>query len=279
MEIGYVVSELWKLRGWVAIGLLVGVLVAMSVMYELPSMQKKSFDVGAASTEVLVEPAGAPLGVLGINPETAVNPVNQMPLYARLITTAPVRERIRTLSGITAGTIATGIPASLQTGRAVASEERATELLAERNAYRILASPSVELPVLTVATQAPTATEAIKLANSAVVALRDYVNATAREEGVARPMRFRQLGPAVGGVVTQNANIKIAALAFFAAFAAWAFMVLVVSRLRTAWRETKAAERIDESLHIADAVPYRDAEDSPALSSSRPPAPVQRAAK
>lgn len=285
MEIGYVVSELWRLRRWVAVGLIVGFVAALSQLYKLPSMEKKSFEVGAASTEILVEHSGSPLGILGTDIQTRANLSAQTGLYARLIGTPPVKERIARRAGVPLGAIATGVPQSTgQTGREVAAEQRGNELLVEGNFYRILASPVPETAIITISTQAPTGEEAIKLADGAVVGLRDYIKFTAQQAGVARAIRFRQLGEAIGGQITQNANMKVAALAFFGGLFGWAFLVLVTSRLLVSWREAQAAERLRAQYpQDAEALPEtvgddaRTRDDVPALTAHA--ASAQRATR
>lgn len=246
MEIGYVVSELWRLKRWVALGLIVGVLAAIAVLYELPSFESKSYEVGAASTEVLVEPSDAPLGSLGTDLNTRTSLVAQAELYVRLLRTAPVKEPMARMAGIPVGSIATSAPpTNVEAGREVPSEQRANELLVEDNTYRILPKAAPEVPVIVISTQGPSAEKAVRLADAAVGALREYVSDTAAEAGIPRETRFRQLGPAEGGTITQNASIKLAGMAFFGTFVAWALLVLVVARLRAGWRAAQAAERLE----------------------------------
>lgn len=245
MEIGYVASELWRLRRWVALGTIVAVVAAIAVLYELPSFEKKSFELGAASTDVLVERSGIPLGVIGTDEALAGEAI----LYARLLGTPPVKERIAQKAGVSVGPIANSTQTG-QTGREVASEQRAGELVEEGNSYRILATPAPDLPLISIAIQGPTAQEAARVADAAVFGLRTYVSDIAAAEGVSRNVRFRQLGLATGGTVTQNANVKVAGMAFVGAFVAWALLVLLAARLRAGWRESQATERLSQ-----DAVP------------------------
>ncbi len=247
MEIGYALSELWRLKWWVALGLLVGVAAAMSVIFKLPSFEKKSYELGAASTEVVVEARKLPLGDIGSSSaQGGPSLVSRTALYSRLIGSPPVRTLISQSSGIPAWAIVvTAPPVAGQTGREVSSEERSNELLVEGNTYRVLAAANPELPVLSISTQAPTAAEAIKLANGAVEGLARFVHQTAQAQDVppSRRLRFRQLGPAAGGTVSANADYTVAGLAFFGAFAAWCALVLILSRITTSWRSARAAER------------------------------------
>jgi len=246
MEIGYIVNELWRLKRWVAIGLAVAFLAALSVMYKLPSFETKSFELGAASTEVIVEPANSPLGLLGSDPQTASSLVTQAGLYASLLSAPPVKEIIGKKVGIPGAYIATsGQPTGGggQTGREVAAEQRGNELIVEANIYRILSSTRPDLPLISIFTQAPTAEDAVRLANAAVEGLTAYVDGVATKEGAVGRLRLRQLGSATGGLITSHASAKVALLSFIGAFAAWCVLVLVVTRLRSGWRVAQARER------------------------------------
>ena len=263
MEIGYIVSELWRLKKWVAAGLAVAFLASMSVLYDLPSFKTKSFELGAASTEVIVEPANSPLGLLGADPQTASSLVTQAGLYASLLGAPPVKQIIGEKAGIPAGLIATtGQPTGQggQTGREIAAEQRGSELVAEANSYRILSSTRNDLPLISIFTQAPTAEEAARLANAAVAGLTTYVDDIAAKERVVGRLRLRQLGEATGGSITNHASAKVAAMAFVGAFAAWCVLVLVTTRLRSSWRAAQARERAG-ARGVGDAEARRPARD------------------
>ena len=197
MEIGYIASELWRLRRWVAIGVLAGLLASMSVLYKLPSLDSKSFELGAASTEIIVEPANSPLGLLG-NTQSAASLVTQAGLYASLLKVPPVKQIIGEKAGIPGAYIATsGQPTGQggsRSGREIAAEQRGSELVAEANAYRILTSTRSDLPLITIYTQAPTAEEAIRLANAAVEGL-----SSVRRAGRDERERERATAPAAVG--------------------------------------------------------------------------------
>lgn len=273
MEIGYVVSELWRMRRLVAIGLLVAFVAALSVMYKLPSLDKKSYEAGAAATEVIVEPAGSPLGLLGANAPVGANLVAQTGLYARLLSTEPVTTLIEQKAnlprGVLAATTDTGDLAS-RTGREIAAESRANELLVEGNGYRIRATPGVNVPFISLYAQAPTAEEAVRIANASVISLRRYVEDVSKEEGQAELVKFRQLGFATGGLVTQNASRKIAGMTFIGTFIAWAVLVLLASRIKSGWRAARESEQADPpAAENVGYLPGRDGDDL------MPPTPVQ----
>lgn len=247
MEIGYVLRDLWRLKLWIALGVVVAVGAAAAVVYEVPSFKKKEYELGAATTDVVVEARRQPLGeVSAINPSTGPNLVSRTALYARLISSPPVRELIAQESGIPVQRIVTAAPQpAVTSGREIASEERGNQLLVENNLYRVLTASNPELPILTISTLAPTAREAIKLADAAVSGLARFVHKTADDQDVpdARRLRFRQLGPAVGGAVAENADYQLAAMAFAGAWAGWCVLVLVLSRVAASWRAARAAER------------------------------------
>lgn len=242
MEAGYILNELWRHKRWLAVGLLVAGLFALSSVYKLPSLQKKDLQVGSASVQMLVDAEYSPVSRLDA-------PVDGLAyraqLYSRLLKSTPVTQRVADELGVPASTIVTQGPDATQnnTGREVKPEERANEILVEGNILALYAVPLGELPIVQIAAQATTAEQAIALANAATKALEAYVAEGQQAVPADRRVELRKLGQAQGGTLYQGTDKTAAALSFFGAFAFWCFLVLVVSRVLRSVREVRNTDQ------------------------------------
>jgi hypothetical protein len=238
VEAGYILNELWRHRRWLVVGVLVAGVFALSSVYHLPSMEKKDLQVGSASVQMLVDAEYSPVSRLDAPLEGLAA---RAALYSRLIKSTPVTERIAKELGVPAGYIATMGPDVTQNnnGREVKPEERSNELLVEGGTLALFASPLVELPIIQIAAQAPTADQAIALANAATKALAGYVAEGQRDVPEDRRVVVRRLGPAQGGTLYQGTDKTAAVLSFIGAFVFWCLLVLVVSRVRRSVREVR----------------------------------------
>jgi hypothetical protein len=250
MEIGYILNELWRRRLWLALGFLLAVAVAVSTVYSIPSFEKKTLELGAASTEILVDAPRSPLGALSGTsnvPNADVQTlVTRAQVYARLVGTPPVKERMARAVGVPSENIATGGPGPGvdSTGGEVSAEERGNQLLAEGNALRLVATSSLDIPVVTLATQGATAEEAIRLADAAAAAIAGYISEIQDRQDISEADRvvIQQLGSAQGGTVNPGVDYTVTALAFVGAFGIWCLLVLLGSRTALSWRGARAAQ-------------------------------------
>lgn len=242
MEIGYIANELWRRKRWLAVGLIIATFAAMMMVYEFPSFEKKSLELGAASTEVLVDSEQSPIGNL-LSPIDTL--ILRSTLYSKLLQSSAVKERIADELGISAGLIATqgAQPGDTSKGVEPTPEERGNELVTEGNVYRLYASSAQSIPIVTINSQAKTAEEAARVANAGAAALQSYVRDVQDRQNVRPSSRveLRQLAPARGGVVNQGVNLAAALLAFVGAFGLWCLLVLVTPRVLMGFREGQTA--------------------------------------
>ncbi len=160
-------------------------------------------------------------------------------LYGRLMTTTPVLADIAKRAGLPAdelsgiARITEGEPHSLLQ---IAAEERANQIRASNAPYRLELQASPVEPILTIYAEAPSFPSALRLANSSILGLRDYLRTLARQQHW--PLRelpqLRQLGNARGGVTHSSAKLMIAALTFITVFALTFVGLLMI--LKRPWR-------------------------------------------
>jgi hypothetical protein len=243
MEAGYILHELWRRKRLLAVGLVIATLVAVSFLYELPSLEKRSVELGAGSSQLLVDAELSPVGAINAPLEELVT---RSELYARLVETAPIKKRVARELGIEPSMITTEGPQPGEStpGRETTAEQRSSEVLGEGNTYRLFASGGGEtIPVIFIFTQAPTAEAAIRLAGAAAGALQSYVRDTQESRGVPDRKRIQlsPLGRAEGGVVSRGAGITVFALAFLGTFVLWCLVVLVGGSVMRGFREGRTA--------------------------------------
>jgi hypothetical protein len=119
--------------------------------------------------------------------------------------------------------------------------ERANELLAEGVGYRLSFEAQEDLPIVAIRSQAPTAPEAIKLADSAVTGLKDYLR-TAEAQGEIpdkRLVQIKPLGQAKGGVVNSGVNRVVAGMVFVAVFGLGCGLILVGVNVAAGMRQNR----------------------------------------
>lgn len=249
MELTHALRQLWRLKLGVIAVVAIAALVALSVAFRVslfpPSLQSKSYEFGAASTQVIVDQKRSPVADVR---ELFEPLATRAEVYARLMTSTPLRNYIGEELGIPgAAIIAEGPPApnATRAEREPLAGERANSLFGEGVPLRLSLRAEDELPVVSIAAQAPTAKGAEQLANAAVAGLMRYV-AEAQERSRVRPgaqVRLTQLGEPQGGLVNSGVNRTMPIVAFFAVLAFGLVLLLWLGNLVRNWREAGMQER------------------------------------
>jgi O-antigen ligase len=204
--------------------------------------------VAAAATHVLVDSKSPPI-LHRLEEDLVIDTlVAHSELLGRVMVNPPVLQHIARRAGVAPDRIAAEAPASFGP-RALTeplSEERASEIHSSEFPYRLEVQPRPESPIIDIYAQAPSTAEATRLANAAVLGLRDYLRGLASRQGFAQPepLRLRQLGAAHGGVVNGGAPVALAILTFLLAFALSCAAAFALVRLRE-WRVAQRPVEVD----------------------------------
>jgi hypothetical protein len=242
MELTGILSELIRRRILVGIVMLCALGIAVSTQYRLPSFERRSYEFGAAQTQLLVDAAVSPLGDVNRDIEPLAT---RAVVYARFMTSLPVREAIAREADLPLAALDVSAPFNVGEARFIReapAERRANELLGEERKYRMLLSAEEGLPIVTVSTQAPTAPEAERVANAGVTALAQYVASLQKSIRERRRIEIRPLGEARGGVVNDGASKAVGVLAFLATFAFGCLVILGLSGMVRLWRNARATD-------------------------------------
>lgn len=228
MEFALALLKLWRLKLWVAGGIVLAALIAFATM----SMGKTTV-YAAAATNMLID---SPRSALG-NTQADLTPlVSRAGVFARLMTSAEALNYIGRSAHIPGNLIAATGPEEIGTPQATHTPSATTngKLTTAAAAYSLRFDQNPLLPTIDVYAEAPTAQQAIALANGAVTGFATYIDQLESQGGVpaGRRVTIRQLGTASGGQVSSGMGKTVAVVAFFVVMIIWCFLVLMASKVR-----------------------------------------------
>jgi hypothetical protein len=236
-------KELWRRRVLVALAVGAAVAISIAAVFQVslspPSIAKRSQVEGQGSITILIDSARSPIAdarrdLSGLTARAGV--------FASYIAGGNVIGQIAKANGIPVKRIdvagATPLP-----GQAPGIEEPP-----QLNPYGISIGQSVELPILTIVTRAPTVREARGLAAAAPAAIRRVVRSIQTQQGtpLTRRVEFRVLGPARANLVDDSLGKKVAVLLFLVLLAIFIFAILGLPRLVAAWRDAEPDAQLSD---------------------------------
>jgi hypothetical protein len=260
MEPVQVIRQLWSRKVLVAIVVVVAIFAAILSAYRVsvspPGLHSRALQVGAASSQILIDSPksalvdGASLGTFEANSTRAK-------IYGEYLSSLAAREQIAKIAGVPARSISSSGPFSPATGQfnyeAQSSEDRANEILQEGAQSRLVFTGQEGVPILTVDAQAITAARAVDLANASFTTLKHYVN-NLRADGqeVKRGVTVRELGAPEGGTIGSGNDVVLMALAFLAVLILGCAAILVFPRFLQRWKalnQVEHDEQLDKESH------------------------------
>jgi hypothetical protein len=249
VDLATAINQLWKRRRWVVVVTLVAAYASALTMYDIhgipPKFEKKSLEFGAAGTQILVDSPGTTLADL----RREFTPLaERAQVYSQFMASPAVKDSIAKAVGIPPSVLVA--EASLATENLPRSAvepgegERANELLAEGVGYRLSFEAQEDLPIVSIRAQAPTAGEAIKLADGAAAGLGNYLRRVEAQQEVPdqRRVRIVPLGRAKGGMVNSGVDRVVAAMVFLAVFGLGCAGILVAVNVAAGMRSIHGRE-------------------------------------
>jgi hypothetical protein len=247
----HILRELWARKPLVIAVAVVALGAAILAGYRVspgvpPSLERRALDIGAASSQLLVDAPRSSLTNLNQDPVVLAT---RALVYAQAMASPQARTTISEGTGYPPNDIVTKGPFSSEADRVSyqtqPAEERANELLSEGAPYRLLFDAQPDLPLISVYAQAPSASEAVILADGATAALKEYVaELQSAEVPENKRVVVRELGTAEGGAVASGGGLLIMLLAFVGTFLVGCALVLLFTRLATEWRRVAAEEAL-----------------------------------
>jgi hypothetical protein len=286
MELVSIIRQLWRRKLLVFLVFLVAVCVAMWSAYKVPSMEKRGLQLGAASSQILVDSPASTL-VEGVDANQLTTLSTRARVYAQYLASLQARDTIAKATGIPSRAIKVSGPFSSDISRNnyqnQPSESRANDVLKEGAGYRLIFDAQEGVPIISVSAQAPTADAAIKLAQASFVALNEYVEKLQREadavpekevpKGTApqvstdNGVRVRQLGAPEGGTIGSGNGKILMVFVFLAVFLLGCALIAILPGMARHWRLLDRAEQLVEES--ADA-PAPGTSEDPLRFGSRP---------
>jgi hypothetical protein len=249
MEIVLTLRELWRRRWLVLASGLAALFIGLLLAYKLSppfNLQSRAYTVGIASTTALLDTPSSQVVDLGDKNDASAN-AGSLPgraaLIATVLTTSPLKEEIAKSAGIDPRTLVAGAPAP---DSALPVAPIGSISLKNRQASLLTVSTYADLPILSVNVTAPDAATAARLSNGAIKVLINHLNSLASSDGVPADRRVvvRQLGEARVATSQRGPSRKLAAVALVLIFGLLCATILIVSWLRTRWREVDGWDRL-----------------------------------
>jgi hypothetical protein len=243
MEIVNALRTLWRHRTLVAVGALVAVITGVAVAYRIPSFQSRSFDVGVATGEILVDtPSSQVVAVAPAGVGTVAGAAN---LLATIMTQGTVQRTIAVDAGLSPQNLFTvaasgvGTPANVPD---TAVRKPGTAVLTTKN---LTDAAGDALPIIWIEARASDAATAVKVANASVSALRNYLASRGASERIPNTQRLviDSLGPPQAHLENGGPSRIVAPGVGLGVFALVCALILFVTALARGWREASAEER------------------------------------
>jgi hypothetical protein len=205
-----------------------------------PGVHARALNVAAASTTVLVDTKHSTTADLGVRNNAMEALSAQTDLVGEVMVTDPVLDEIGRIAGINPLDIQATAPVTSDVPRTEIEPDsgaNATALIQAPDGYKLQVQVDPTMPIMHIYTQAPTATEAERLASASVQGLRRYLGRLSTSQAVSLDdnIELVQLGGVHGGVVNHSAAKEIALLAFITGFVGTLFGIRLVARIRTGW--------------------------------------------
>lgn len=246
----------------------VAVLAALLTAFKVGpgGVERRSTSVGAATSQILVDSAESTL-VKGAASDQLAALGTRASVYAQYLSSREAVGKIAREMKINPLLITASGPFSEGTGirdyGEQGAESRATDLVSEGKAYRLVFKAQEDVPIITVYATAPTVPASLELARSSYKVLSEYIDGlklqAAKEERIdpepkpaasataplINDIIVRQLGQPEGGLVGGSADLMLMVLAFVGVFGLGCLAFAIVSGFMRHWRLADEMERLE----------------------------------
>jgi hypothetical protein len=285
MDLLGMLSAIMRHRLLAVFMVVVATAAAIATSFKLPSMEKRSLEVGAATSQILVDSDPSTL-VAGAGTDQIAALGTRARVYAQYLSSRDAVAKLSKATGIDQYLITARGPFSQGTGiknyEQQEAESRATDLVDEGKKYRLVFQAQEDVPIITVYATGPTAASALALTKSSFDVLKRYADDLTRAAEAAEATKpkpdpdaadglttaanaapthivVRQLGAPEGGTVGGKANIMMMVLAFIAAIGVQCFFAAAYFRLREQRRAEAEAEALRAEAAVLEAeLAHRD---------------------
>jgi hypothetical protein len=252
MEIIRILKRLWGMKPWLALGVAVAVLAGLATAFKLtvvpPGLEAKSGSYGAASTQFIVDSERSSLSSLDSDTQALAT---RAEIISQFIGSDEVRSIVAERLGVERGEIS--VRAKANTVQTAGQSRDAGPTAPPEGVFgaqvplTLTFQNQLDLPVVDVFAQAPTAEAAERLADAAVSGLQEYLGRLAERTGLgtnnASRVVVRQTGDAVGAEVTSSAKKSEAVLVGLGVFLGWCVLIVLIAAVAQEWRRLDRPDR------------------------------------
>ena len=240
-----------------------------------PGIESRQLDVAVAATEAIVDAPESWIRDARTDSSHLDTLTRHADLLGNLMSHDPVKRIIARRAGLEPDKLAA---TTRITGSFVAIirepdyEERADQILAARRPYQLDIQASAVRPIIHVYAQAPTAAEAVRLADAAVAGLKEHLHdvPSAFELTPRRQVTVEQLGRPRAGQLNATAPIQIALFTFLVVLGLVYGLLVVAGRVREGWEAARSDDDARSAAGPALAPITRRRDDWPGTSRALP---------
>ncbi len=236
-----ILRDLWHRRLLVVAVAIVAVLAGMAVVYKVtvpPTFESRKYEVGVATASILVDTPNSQ--VVEVAPKGSDTLGVRANLLASLMTDGEVKAAIARGAGLDPDDLV----ASSTSTRDQAVTKPKSRYAPMLTTSVVTDNDGVELPIIGIEAQARDATTAAKLADAAVVGLRDYLDSTAAAQRIpdAKRLKVSGLGETQAQTVARGPKNLVALAVVLLVFGLGCAAILAGLALRRGWRAAVEAE-------------------------------------
>jgi hypothetical protein len=265
MDTVTILRDLWRRRILVLGVGVVALLAGAAVLYQLPSLKSRQYNVGVATTSILLDTPSSQ--VVDVAPRGSDTLGVRATLLASLMVDGVVKQSIAQSAGLNPNNLV---------GNATSATDQPVTHPNNRDApvlttQVVTDNDGSQLPIIEVQAQAANAATAAKLANASVVGLRSYLDSKAAVEKIpdAQRLQVTGLGVPQAHTAVKGPGAILGFLVVFLVFGLGCGGILGVAALMHGWRAAAAREVwADDDLLLGPELAAQDAGSSAPVNGS-----------
>jgi hypothetical protein len=262
MDTVTILRDLWRLRLAVVVILVLAVLAGVALVFKLPSLESRKYEVGVATARILVDTPSSQ--VVEVAPKGSDTLGIRANLLASLMVDGVVKSAIAQRAGIPPEKLVGISEASSEPGPVAKPPGPRDFVLTTRV---LVNTGGDQLPIIEIDVQAPDRANAAKLGVAAMEGLRDYLDSTAAKQQVADADRLKVSGLGAPQAVTEvrGPSITVGVIAVLFTFGFGSATLLGFRALVAALRAASAREKLRGSglVYTEDLIVDRDDGQAP----------------
>lgn len=243
-----ILHQLWNRRRLLVVAALVAVLAGFAITFQLPSLKPRSYTVGIATGQILLDTPDSQ--VVALSPKGSESLGLRASVIASLMVGGEVESAIAQQAGLKPSQLGGSTDAATQGSAAFGSGTPVPARVPSGPDGYILTTHTLTdttnnpLPIVAFSAQGPNPAAALRLANATITGLRNYLNSKAATERIPDAGRLQVTGLGVPQVTTQSQGptLPLAIIAVLLVFGLGCAAIVGFPMLARSWRAAGALE-------------------------------------